>query len=814
MLRPTQQMLFGARPLLLRTLVHQDPIKRNAHSFARGVQMQRMSVRYMSVSSRGDESNGGRTQPHRFATLSSNKTHRTEAGEKVRQTGRKGPRSEGLVKNPFPTFDSDQMKVFKAAMNRFSGDQGTKRALREHGLDDQLFKETLVSMIRSVQKAPKVDKGVLRSVLAVVNNWSGSSRTEPKLRDKHRRRFLQYLMAYFKQYDPKRYEEVQHFKLISDLTNPQNAYPAARQEVRTIICHLGPTNSGKTYRALEAFRKADRGIYCGPLRLLAREVSENISDKGVPCDTLTGEEVVYVNGPEIPADHTACTVEMTPIGQEYDVAVIDEIQMIADPDRGWAWTRALLGVQAKEVHVCGEPRAQKIIEKLAEMAGDVVQVQTYDRLTGLTVMDNSINADPKKLLPGDAVICFGRKSIYQFKDKIEKETDYKCAVVYGKLPSETRASQAKGFNSQDGTYDIVVATNAIGMGLNLNIRRVVFSTMEKFDGVEQTVLSVSDTKQIAGRAGRFGTAYPDGKVTTFRSKDLKTLRYLMGRDPEPIFRAGIQPTYEQVLMGHEALPNESLARILERMEAAAQVSGDFFLCEMNSQKLIANMIQPFDMELRERYTLCLAPMDTDCGVASAQMIEIAKCVSKSTKVKISQALYEKISPPKNLNELNNLEITYKIMDTYLWLSVRMPEYFPDVRRAKLIQDKVTRYLDYGIRSRGATAKEKREMMRILADTVNKPVNEEEARKHIHPSQRSRRHVKPEEEKGVPEETESEGEPRGRMFNAKASKDFYNAFREIKMNRKEADERILMFEKDETASPEIQDTETEGSGVVN
>ena len=139
----------------------------------------------------------------------------------------------------------------------------------------------------------------------------------------------------------------------TNLLRPHMWFPKARSMRRKIICHMGPTNSGKTFRAIEKLKAADSGVYCGPLRLLAWEIFERLNEQEIPCSLITGQELEEKEGAKV----LSCTTEMVDVTTEYDVAVIDEIQLIGDADRGWAWTRALLGVPAKEVHVCGEPAA-------------------------------------------------------------------------------------------------------------------------------------------------------------------------------------------------------------------------------------------------------------------------------------------------------------------------------------------------------------------------------------------------------------------------------------------------------------------------
>lgn len=120
----------------------------------------------------------------------------------------------------------------------------------------------------------------------------------------------------------------------------------------------------------------------------------------------------------------------------------------------------------------------------------------------------------ESLQVGDCIVAFSRNDIHSIKREIERRTQYRCCVVYGNLPPETRVSQATLFNDPQSEYDVLVASDAIGMGLNLNISRVVFSTLWKFDGIERRPLTDSEIKQIAGRAGRFRSLFPTGEVTT------------------------------------------------------------------------------------------------------------------------------------------------------------------------------------------------------------------------------------------------------------------------------------------------------------
>lgn len=261
--------------------------------------------------------------------------------------------------------------------------------------------------------------------------------------------------------------ELENQKEVADLRYPAEWYPATREVPRVVHMHVGPTNSGKTYHALQRLENAKSGIYLGPLRLLAHEVYTRLNAKNKACALVTGEEQRMPEG-DVPPMYS-CTVEMAPLNTKFDVAVIDEIQMINHPERGWAWTQAFLGLQAREIHLCGEARTVNIMRELCALVGDEVHIHEYERLTPLQVQSRSLYGNLNKLEKGDCVVAFTVVGIHALRREIEKKTGKKCAIVYGSLPPETRAQQAKLFNDPDNEYDYLVASDAIGMGLNLYV---------------------------------------------------------------------------------------------------------------------------------------------------------------------------------------------------------------------------------------------------------------------------------------------------------------------------------------------------------
>ncbi|RKP25546.1 P-loop containing nucleoside triphosphate hydrolase protein [Syncephalis pseudoplumigaleata] len=389
------------------------------------------------------------------------------------------------------------------------------------------------------------------------------------------------------------------------MRRPSEWHIGARATRRRIIMHVGPTNSGKTYNAMQRLQTAESGVYCGPLRLLAHEVYERFNSAGHLCNLITGEDRRIREDVYVPL--TSCTVEMVPLNQKLEVAVVDEIQMIADPSRGWAWTHALLGLQAKEIHLCGEPTAIDLIKRICETLNEEVEVNEYERLSPLQLADKSLNGNLKNIRKGDCIVTFSREGIFGLKQEIEMQTGYRCAVIYGALPPETRAEQARLFNDPNSGYDVLVASDAIGMGLNLNIRRVIFETMEKFDGKAVRPLQTSQVKQIAGRAGRFQTAYAVGEATTLEKSDLPKLHRVMATPQDNLKSAGLQPTVSTIEQFAHQLPRMPYSQLLGQFEDMAKLDGRYFMCNFKDAKQIAERIEDLDMLLPDRYMFCTSP---------------------------------------------------------------------------------------------------------------------------------------------------------------------------------------------------------------
>ncbi len=254
---------------------------------------------------------------------------------------------------------------------------------------------------------------------------------------------------------------------------------------------LGPTNTGKTHLAIERLLAHSSGIIGFPLRLLARENYDRmVARKGIGNVALiTGEEKITPPG----ARYFSCTVEAMPLDRAVEFLAVDEIQLCADPDRGHIFTDRLLHARGLvETMFLGAETIRRLLKRLVPEA----EIETRPRLSQLSY------AGPAKLArlpPRSAIVAFSGAEIYAIAEAVRRRRGG-CAVVMGRLSPRTRNAQVQLY--QDGQVDFLVATDAIGMGLNMDVNHVAFAGLSKFDGHRPRPLFAAEIAQIAGRAGR------------------------------------------------------------------------------------------------------------------------------------------------------------------------------------------------------------------------------------------------------------------------------------------------------------------------
>jgi ATP-dependent RNA helicase SUPV3L1/SUV3 len=337
---------------------------------------------------------------------------------------------------------------------------------------------------------------------------------------------------------------------------------------------LGPTNTGKTHLAMERLLAHASGIIGFPLRLLARENYDRmVARKGVrKVALITGEEKIIPPG----AHWYSCTVEAMPLDRQAEFVAVDEIQLCADPDRGHVFTERLLHARGlTETMFLGAETIRHRLQRLVPQA----EIETRPRLSQLAY------AGPSKLTrlpPRTAVVAFSAAEVYAIAELIRRRRGG-CAVVMGRLSPRTRNAQVALY--QEKEVDFLVATDAIGMGLNMDVDHVAFARLSKFDGHRPRALSAAEVAQIAGRAGRgmrdgtFGTTaecppLDDELVQQVESHSFEPLAQLCWRNSDLDF-AGIDalltsltlpPPGPGLIRGNDATDMETLVALAREPE--------------------------------------------------------------------------------------------------------------------------------------------------------------------------------------------------------------------------------------------------------
>ena len=328
-----------------------------------------------------------------------------------------------------------------------------------------------------------------------------------------------------------------------------------------ITAVLGPTNTGKTYLAIETMLSFESGMIGFPLRLLAREVYDKIIKKIdlTKVALITGEEKIIPSN----AKYYLCTVESMPIDKNLEFVAIDEIQMCSDFERGHIFTDRLLNLRGEKLTMLlGSSTMKKIISNL----NADIEFINKKRLSKLTYVGHKkISRIDRK----SAIIAFSTEEVYAIAELIRRQKGG-AAIVMGSLSPKTRNAQVALY--QSGDVDFLVATDAIGMGINMDLDHVFFSNLKKFDGKKLRRLNSSEIGQIAGRAGRYlndGSFGITGDCSEINSEEVESLethkfeeiRTIFWRNPNLNFNNA-----NSLLISLDEKPNEEWLRRIHECE--------------------------------------------------------------------------------------------------------------------------------------------------------------------------------------------------------------------------------------------------------
>ena len=473
-----------------------------------------------------------------------------------------------------------------------------------------------------------------------------------------------------------------HALLARTIRDFKNLFPLARDLRRKLILHIGPTNSGKTYQAMQKLESADTGYYLAPLRLLALEGYENLKEKGIDSSLITGEEQLLNED----ATHISSTIEMLNFEVDVDVCVIDEVQMIDDRDRGWAWANAIIGAPAKEVIMTGSPNSKEAIIALAKYLGEELEIVEFERKNPLTLLETPTHM--KDVQESTAIIAFSRKDVLRLKQNFAKH--FSVSVVYGNLSPEVRREEARRFREKE--TQILIATDAIAMGMNLPIKTLLFSKAEKFDGISQRYLHPSEVHQISGRAGRYGLN-EEGYVGALDMQTLKIIKKNFYKEAHKItLPFKVMANIEHIKLVGSILEENSLTEILKFFVQNMEFNGPFHASNLSDMVEAAAIVDTYDLDIATKYHLACAPLTLKSPyIVGAYESYILAIEQKKPVHYLPPALVGNYA--QTTEELLRAEDMVKEISLYLWLSYRFEEYFVDVDKARQARHVLNKFIE-------------------------------------------------------------------------------------------------------------------------
>ncbi len=484
-----------------------------------------------------------------------------------------------------------------------------------------------------------------------------------------------------------------------DLNEYKEFFPLAREMKRKHIFFVGPTNSGKSYRGFNELAQCNSGVYLAPLRLLALEGQEEIEKREKACSLLTGEEIEIKEN----ATFVASTIEMANLERQIDCALVDEVQLILDKNRGWAWSQAIVGIPAKKLIMTGSEECIPTLSRLIrDYLGEELEIIHLVRIGKLEVTRKPVG-NLSKVEAGSAIISFSRRGVLAIKKDLE-DGGRKVSVLYGNLSPGVRSEEAKRFRS--GETEILVATDCIGMGLNLPIKTVVFSETSKFDGKEVRPLSVQEIKQIAGRAGRYGQ-FECGYVAVTSSKSLNLVSHHIQTQQEAVLESCVvRPTLTQLEVLSEQIGGNNIKNSIVLFSQLSKPNSTIVSSDLSEMIGLADkieMISPLaTLSFSDKYLFVCAPVSATDMVIEGY-VEWLTSYSKQTPVELSEDRFRAYTQNGSTSEdrtLNDAENCVKILTLYHWLARKRIDFFPSIELCEDLRDQINTFIENSLKRKG------------------------------------------------------------------------------------------------------------------
>jgi ATP-dependent RNA helicase SUPV3L1/SUV3 len=360
--------------------------------------------------------------------------------------------------------------------------------------------------------------------------------------------------------------------------------------------------------------------------------------------------------------------------------------MLDDRDRGWAWANAIIGAPAKEVIMTGSSNAKNAVIALANYLGEELEIVEFERKNPLRLLD--VPTNPKDVQASSAIIAFSRKDVLRLKQEFSR--NFSVSVVYGNLSPEVRREEARRFREKE--TEILIATDAIAMGMNLPIKTILFSKAEKFDGVSQRNLLVSEVLQISGRAGRYGLN-EEGFVGALNQEALRVVKKNFYKEAKEIsIPFKVMANLEHIKLVSSILEENSLFEVLNFFVENMEFNGPFHASNLDDMLEASKIVDGYDLDISMKYHLACAPLTLKSPYIVSAYESYIESLEKKIPVSYKQPSLVG-SFATTTDELLRAEDMVKEISLYLWLSYRFKDYFLDERVARTTRGILNNYIE-------------------------------------------------------------------------------------------------------------------------
>ena len=384
--------------------------------------------------------------------------------------------------------------------------------------------------------------------------------------------------------------------------------------------------------------------------------------------------------------------------------MIDEAHLLGDPNRGYAFTRAIMGLPVRELHLCGDPAMVPLVETVAAELGDELVVNRYERLQKLAVLNKPLRRI-KDVASGDCLVAFSRRAVHQLKKDVELMAGKRACVIYGSLPPEARQAGGALQRSRAQRVRRAHRQRRHRHGTQPQHPKGHLHHHAQVRRRELAPLGTPEVKQIAGRAGRFGMGSTRGGATTLAKDQLPLLRAAVEAPVVHLTVASVAPTLDQIALYCEARPEMCLVEALRAFAEGARTSPHYSVRDADDMIQAATIVAHLPLSLEDHWMFAVSPCSAmdPTGAGPKALATFATAFVERGRVSVRVIAAPPARAPRTQGELSILEQAHAAYDLYLWFSLRCPEAFPEHDLAQSLRQTCAAAIELGLQ-RSASSK--------------------------------------------------------------------------------------------------------------